>query len=318
MVRLVDDLLDVNRITRDRLELRRDRINLGNVLRQAVETCAELAERGGHSVDLSLPDEPVYLDADPIRLVQVFGNLLNNACKYSVRPGCIRIGVSRKDSSVVVRVADDGIGIPTDSLDWIFEMFAQIETGGGQSPGSLGIGLTLVRRLVELHGGSIEAKSDGVGCGSEFVVTLPITASQAVDRPADAPSAVEAAAFPLRVLVVDDNEDSAESLAYLLTFGGHQTATAHDGPEALAVADRFLPHVAILDVGLPTFSGHEVCRVLRARPWARDIFIVALTGWGQEQDRRRSIEAGFDDHFVKPLDSDKLLSRLRSIPAPRT
>jgi DNA-binding response OmpR family regulator len=149
-------------------------------------------------------------------------------------------------------------------------------------------------------------------------VTLPIAASQAVDPPAEAPSAVEPAAFPLRVLVVDDNEDSAESLASLLTFGGHTTAIAHDGPEALAAAERFLPHVAILDVGLPTFSGHEVCR-LAARPaWARDIFIVALTGWGQEEDRRKSIEAGFDDHFVKPLDSEKLLSRLRSVPAPRT
>jgi len=318
MVRLVDDLLDVNRITRDRLELRRDRISLGDVLRQAVETCAELAERGGHSIDLSLPDAPVYLDADPTRLVQVFGNLLNNACKYSARPGCIRIGVRPTGSSVVVSVADDGIGIPTDSLDRIFEMFAQLETGGGQSLGSLGIGLTLVKRLVELHGGSVEAKSDGVGCGSEFVVTLPIAASQAVDPPADAPSAVEPAAVPLRVLVVDDNEDSAESLASLLTFGGHETAIAHDGPEALAAAERFLPHVAILDVGLPTFSGHEVCRLLRTRPWARDIFIVALTGWGQEEDRRKSIEAGFDDHFVKPLDSEKLLSRLRSVPAPRT
>jgi len=150
------------------------------------------------------------------------------------------------------------------------------------------------------------------------VVTLPIVASQSIERPADAPSAVETVALPLRVLVVDDNEDSAESLATLLTFGGHQTATAHDGPEALALAERFLPHVAILDVGLPTFSGHEVCRLLRTQPWGRDIFIVALTGWGQEEDRRKSIEAGFDDHFVKPLDSDKLLSRLRTIPAHRT
>jgi len=316
MVRLVDDLLDVNRITRDRLELRRSRISLGDVLRQAIETCAELAERGGHSIDLSLPDAPVYLDADPIRLVQVFGNLLNNACKYSARPGCIRVSVRTSGSSVVVSVADDGIGIPGDSLERIFEMFAQV--GGSQSLGSLGIGLTLARRLIELHGGSVEAKSDGVGCGSEFVVTLPIAASQAVERPADAPSAVETAALPLRVLVVDDNEDSAESLATLLTFGGHQTATAHDGPEALALAERFLPHVAILDVGLPTFSGHEVCRLLRTQPWGRDIFIVALTGWGQEEDRRKSIEAGFDDHFVKPLDSDKLLSRLRTIPAHRT
>jgi len=318
MVRLVDDLLDVNRITRDRLELRRDRISLGDVLRQAIETCAELAERGGHSIDLSLPDAPIYLDADPTRLVQVFGNLLNNACKYSARPGYIRIGVRPAGSSVVVSVADDGIGIPTDSLERIFEMFAQVETGGSQALGSLGIGLTLVKRLVELHGGSVEAKSDGLGCGSEFVVTLPLAASQAVDRPDDAPSAVEAAALPLRILVVDDNEDSAESLATLLRFGGHETAIAHDGPEALAVAERFLPQVAILDVGLPTFSGHEVCRLLRARPWGRAIFIVALTGWGQEEDRRKSIEAGFDDHFVKPLDSDKLLSRLRSVPAPRT
>ena len=249
--------------------------------------------------------------------MQVFGNLRTTPA-ISARRGYIRIGVRLAGSNVVVSVADDGIGIPTGSLERIFEMFAQVETSGGQSRGSLGIGLTLVKRLVELHGGSVEAKSDGLGCGSEFIVTLPVAGSQAVDRPADAPSVVEAATFPLRVLVVDDNEDSAESLASLLTFGGYKTATAHDGPEALAVAERFLPHVAILDVGLPTFSGHEVCRLLRTRPWGRDIFIVALTGWGQEEDRRKSIDAGFDDHFVKPLDSDKLLSRLRSVPAPRT
>ena len=215
-------------------------------------------------------------------------------------------------------MADEGIGIPSGAIDRIFDMFAQVESGSDRSRGSLGIGLTLVKRLVDLHGGSVEAKSDGIGCGSEFVVTLPTASPEAVDRAAGAPSAVEPASFPLRVLVVDDNEDSAESLASLLRFGGHETATAHDGPEALVVAERFLPHVAILDVGLPTLSGHDVCRHLRTRPWGRDIFIVALTGWGQEEDRRKSIEAGFDDHFVKPLDHDKLLSRLRSVPAPRT
>ena len=318
MVRLVDDLLDVNRITRDRLELRRSCITIAEVLHQAVETCAELADRAGHSIDLSLPDAPVYLDADPVRLVQVFGNLINNACKYSVRPGTIRVSVRAAAVSVTVSVADDGIGIPADALVRIFDMFAQVETGREQSRGSLGIGLTLAKRLVELHGGTVDARSGGLGCGSEFVVTLPAVGAEVVDRPATTRPAAEPGVAPLRVLVVDDNEDSAESLATLLALGGHETTTAHDGPEALAAAERFLPHVAILDVGLPTFSGHEVCRRLRARPWARDIFIVALTGWGQKEDRQRSIEAGFDEHFVKPLDHDKLIDRLRSVPAPRT
>jgi PAS domain S-box-containing protein len=317
MVRLVDDLLDVSRITRDRLELRKARVDLSDVLNQAIETAVDLAERGGHTIDVSLPAAPIHLHADPIRLVQVFSNLLNNACKYSARPGCIRIAARACGSEVTISVADDGIGIPADSLERVFEMFAQVDTGSGQSRGSLGIGLTLVRRLVELHGGRVEARSDGPGHGSEFIVTLPAAVDVPAERAVDAPPALLRPPSSLRVLVVDDNADSAESLAALLTLGGHETVTANDGPEALVLADRFLPQVAILDVGLPTLGGHEVCRHLRARPWGRDIFIVALTGWGQEEDRRRSMDAGFDDHLVKPLDHAELLSRLRSLPVPR-
>jgi len=317
MVRLVDDLLDVSRITHDRLELRTARVDLSDVLNQAIETAMELAERGGHTIDVSLPAAPIHLHADPIRLVQVFSNLLNNACKYSPRPGAIRIAARVSGPGVTISVADDGIGIPADSLERIFEMFAQVDTGTDQSRGSLGIGLTLVRRLVELHAGRVEARSDGPGHGSEFIVTLPIVMDAPAGRAVEANAAVLQPPSSLRVLVVDDNADSAESLAALLTLGGHETATANDGPEALVLADRFLPHVAILDVGLPTLGGHEVCRHLRARPWGRDIFIVALTGWGQEDDRRRSMEAGFDDHLVKPLDHAELLNRLRSVPLPR-
>ena len=317
MVRLVDDLLDVSRITRDRLELRKTRVDLSDVLNQAIETSVELADRGGHTIDVSLPAAPIYLQADPIRLVQVFSNLLNNSCKYSARPGCIRIAARVSGPEVTISVTDDGIGIPADSLERIFEMFAQVDTGTDRSGGSLGIGLTLVRRLVELHGGRVEARSDGPGYGSEFIVTLPIAVDAPAGRTVEAPAALRQPSGSLRVLVVDDNADSAESLAALLTLGGHEAVTANDGPEALVLADRFLPHVAILDVGLPTLGGHEVCRHLRARPWGRDIFIVALTGWGQEEDRRKSMEAGFDDHLVKPLDHAELLNRLRSVPAPR-
>ena len=318
MVRLVDDLLDVSRITRDRLELRRRRVELADAIAQAIETCADNAERGGHTIEVSLPSEPVSLHADSDRLVQIFSNLLNNACKYSGRPGCIRIDARIEATEAVVSVADEGIGIPSDALERIFEMFAQVESAREQSRNSLGIGLTLVKRLVELHGGSVVARSDGPDRGSEFVVRLPLApARQEAPAPLETPPVPvlvrSHAAPPLRVLVVDDNEDSAESLATLLTLGGHKTITAHDGAEALVTADQFRPHVAILDVGLPTLSGHDVCRHLRDRPWGHDLFIVALTGWGQEEDRRKSREAGFDEHFVKPLDHSELLNRLRAV-----
>jgi PAS domain S-box-containing protein len=312
MVRLVDDLLDVSRITQDRLELRKRPVELSEVLHQAVETCRGQADRLGHTIDVVLPAAAIHLDADPVRLVQVFSNLLNNACKYSDRPGCIRIVATTDGTNATVSVADDGIGIPAGSLEAIFEMFAQVDSASESSRGSLGIGLTLVKRLVELHGGSVEARSDGIGRGSEFVVRLPVGQGQPV--PAARPSApVGQSPAPLRVLVVDDNEDSAMSLATLLQLDGHTTLTAHDGPQALEAADQFLPDVAILDVGLPTLSGHDVCRHLRERSWGRSVFIVALTGWGQEEDRRKSRDAGFDDHYVKPVDHSELLNRLRSV-----
>jgi PAS domain S-box-containing protein len=315
MVRLIDDLLDLSRITRDRLDLRKSRVDLGNVIHQAIETCQEAADRSGQTIELSLPADVVHLDADPVRLVQVFSNLLNNACKYSTRPGRIRVVASVAGGTVEVAIVDEGMGIPPEALGRVFEMFSNAGTAAGRARDSLGIGLALVKRLVELHGGNVEARSAGPGHGSEFIVRLPVTLP---GPPASAPVLVttDPAAVGLRVLVVDDNADSADSLATLLMLGGHQTATAHDGPEALALAKEFRPHVAILDVGLPTLSGHAVCRELRNQPWGRDVFIVALTGWGQQEDRRKSREAGFDDHFVKPLDHAELLSRLRAVPTP--
>ena len=314
MVRLVDDLLDLSRITRDRLDLRKSAVDLASVIHQAVETCQDAAVKSGQSIELALPPVPVHLDADPVRLVQVFSNLLNNACKYSTGPGRIRVVAHLNDGTVEVSIVDDGIGIPPEALGRVFEMFSHVSAPNGRPRDSLGIGLALVKRLVELHGGEVEARSEGPGHGSEFIVRLPVAGAVAT---ASEPTQALAAGAPsaLRVLVVDDNEDSADSLATLLTMGGHETATAHDGPEALTLAEQFRPHVAILDVGLPTLSGHDVCRELRNQPWGRDVFIVALTGWGQEEDRRKSREAGFDDHFVKPLDHTELLNRLRAIPS---
>jgi CheY-like chemotaxis protein/two-component sensor histidine kinase len=318
MVRLVDDLLDVSRITRDRLELRTGRVDLGDVIARAIETCDDLIGKGGHAIDVSLPPERVYLSGDAARLVQVFSNLIDNACKYTAKPASIRVTVKRSGEQIVVSVIDDGLGIPADAHERIFEMFTRVESGRSETGGSLGIGLALVKRIVELHGGSVTVRSDGPDRGSEFIIRLPaeVTAPELVPLIDDAPlgRATAHAMSPLRVLVVDDNEDSADSLAELLRFSGHETVTANDGPEALTAADRFRPHVAILDVGLPTMSGHDVCRQLRTQPWARDLFIVALTGWGQEEDRRKSREAGFDDHFVKPLDHAELLTRLQSVP----
>jgi signal transduction histidine kinase len=251
MVRLVDDLLDVSRITRDKLELRRTRVELASVVHQAVETCRPLAEMGDLAIELALPGHPVFLDADPVRLAQVFSNLLNNACKYTGRGGTIRVGAERRGADVVVSVKDSGVGISPDKLESIFEMFTQLETTLERSRSGLGIGLTLAKRLVDLHGGSIEARSPGLGQGSEFVVRLPALAERA-DSPAPAaPVAIGPDPTPLRVLVVDDNEDSAVSLARLLCLGGHETRTVHDGLATVEAAEQFRPDVVLLDIGLP-------------------------------------------------------------------
>jgi PAS domain S-box-containing protein len=312
MVRLVDDLLEVNRITHDRLELRKERVELSQIVDHAVEANRPMIEARGHELTVKLPAEPCYLYADAARLGQVFANLLNNACKYTEPGGKISLRADRHGSDVVVSVRDTGIGIPADKLDRVFDMFAQIDSTVGHAQGGLGIGLTLVKRLVGMHDGSVEARSAGVGSGSEFIVRLPIDRREPHAQ-ATAPIAETRPAHGRRILVVDDNTDSALSLAMLLEVAGHETVTAHDGPSALDAAERHRPDIVLLDIGLPGLNGHEVCRRLRAKPWGRNVLVIALTGWGQDEDRRMSQDAGFDGHLVKPVDYERLAALLTSV-----
>jgi CheY-like chemotaxis protein/two-component sensor histidine kinase len=304
LVRLVDDLLDVSRITHGRLDLKKDRIVLDAVLEQAVQACAPLANAAGQDVRLALPERPIHLHADAARLVQVLANLLTNSCKYTPPGGRITIEAGQVGNYAVVSIEDSGVGIPHDKLESIFEPFVQIDRDAGRSNGGLGIGLTLVKRLVEMHGGSVEASSPGRDLGSRFVVRLPAVVDPAIaiePLPKPPPAAVSR-----RILVVDDNEDAAVTLAMLLELNGHQTFVAHDGDAALEAANQLEPDLVLLDIGLPTIDGHEVCRRLRAQPRGANMRVVALTGWGQDADRRRSREAGFDGHLTKPVAYEEL------------
>ena len=307
--RLVDDLLDVSRISRGKIELRRSRVELAPIVHQAVEALRPAVTLMRHELTVELPDAPIVVDADATRLAQVIGNLVNNAGKFTNAGGHISLVVSRDGAEAVIRVRDDGIGIAAEHLPRVFDMFAQVDTSLERSRDGLGIGLTLVKTLVELHGGSVAAASDGPGRGSEFTVRLPLTDEVRPAEPRE-PAGPAAHAPARRVLVVDDNLDGAESLALLLRFAGHQVEVAHDGQLALAVAERFRPDVALLDIGLPGLNGYEVCQRLRRESWGRTMTIVALTGWGQDEDRRRSSEAGFDSHMVKPVDPPALLKLL--------
>ncbi|HEY6119777.1 MAG TPA: PAS domain S-box protein, partial [Pyrinomonadaceae bacterium] len=307
LVRLVDDLLDLNRITHDRLELRRSEVELSAVIQQAVEAARPFVDSAGHELSVVLPQEPIYLNADPARLAQMFGNLLNNSCKYTKPNGTISLNAMRMNNEVAVSVKDNGAGIPQDKLASIFDMFMQIDRSSERSQGGLGIGLTLVKRLAEMHGGSIEAKSDGDGQGSEFIVRLPILNRAAVP----VPPRIQTDSTPSRrIVIVDDNRDSADSLATLLKITGNETYLAHDGAQAVEVIEKHRPEVVLLDIGLPKMNGYEVCRRIREQPWGKDIVVIALTGWGQDEDRRKSEEAGFDGHLVKPVDYEKLLQLL--------
>jgi PAS domain S-box-containing protein len=308
MVRMVDDLLEVSRISRGKIELRKESVELAAVLRNAVDTSLPLIEKGHHKLIVDVPDEPVLLEADPVRLAQVFANLLNNSAKYTREGGEIRVTVTVDDGMAVVCVRDNGEGIPRPMLQRVFNMFTQVATGT-RAHGGLGIGLTLARTLVHLHGGSIEAASDGPGKGCEFTVKLPIALHAVVHAPA--PSKDLAAGAPLRrVLVVDDNHDAADSLGMLLQFLGAEVFVAHDGHAALAAIRNYQPAVVLLDLGMPGMNGLEVARRIREDPVSRGITLVALTGWGQREDRRRTTEAGFDYHLVKPADVGMLQSIL--------
>ena len=305
MVRLVDDLLDISRISRNKLELRKARIDLWAVVQSAVETARPQIEANGHTLTVTLPPSPVYLHADLTRLAQVFWNLLNNSAKYTEPGGRITLTAKVQGAEAVVTVEDTGIGIPAEALPRLFELFSQVDRNLDRAQGGLGIGLALVKGLTESHGGTVEVFGAGVGKGSSFVVRLPVSRGVPVRK---TQSPTDGAAFGprRRILVVDDNRDGASSLAMLLTVMGHDTRIAHDGLEGVELAEAFRPDLIVLDIGLPKLNGLDACRRIREQPWAKNVVIAAATGWGQDEDRRRSEEAGFDHHLVKPVDAAAL------------
>ncbi len=306
LVRLVDDLLDMSRITQGKIELRRQNVELASVVAQAIETVRPLIDRQKHELTVSLPTEPVSIYADPTRLSQIIANLLNNAAKYSDQRGHIWLTAGREENQIVLQVRDAGIGIDPQVLPQIFEMFVQAEKGHGRTHGGMGIGLTLVRRLVELHGGSIEASSAGLGQGSEFTIRLPMVSEPQTaigNQSANGNGAIAASdAVHEPILIVDDNVDAAKTLAMLLRGKGYPVHTLHDGPAALAWLAAHVPLMILLDIGMPVVDGYEVARRIRQQPEFRNVPLIALTGWGQPEDRRRSAEVGFDHHLVKPID----------------
>jgi PAS domain S-box-containing protein len=306
MVRLVDDLMEVSRITRGKIELKKEPVELAAVVRSAVETSRPLIEAARHQLAISLPVEPLFLEADPVRLGQVLANLLNNAAKYTEEEGQIWLTARRDGPHAVISIRDNGTGIPDDMLLKVFDLFTQAERTYDRAQGGLGIGLTLVRSLVEMHGGNVEAKSDGPGRGSEFIVRLPCAVERCGGHVPGERAGRPAEVAPRRILVVDDNHDASHSLAMLLEFLGADVSTANDGPAALAALQTHQPSVVILDIGMPEMDGYEVARRVRELPEGQGVTLVALTGWGQDEDRRKSHEAGFDHHMTKPVDLTKL------------
>jgi PAS domain S-box-containing protein len=318
MSRLLDDLLDVSRITRSTLELKKSPIELTSVVGSAIETARPVLDSKRHNLSLDLPKHAVRLEADAVRLSQVFSNLLINAAKYTDPGGQIQLRAAREGSEIVVAVRDNGIGISADMMPRLFAMFSQAQTALGRSEGGLGIGLSLVRGLVTLHGGSVEARSDGLGCGSEFTVRLP--AGPRVEEPADIEEEADApvAGAGMKILVVDDNRDAADTCAALLELSGHHVQTAYTGRRALELAETFRPHALLMDIGLPDFDGYQLAAKVRAAPWGRAIILIAVTGWGQEEDRRRALDAGCDHHLTKPIAAETVESLLQSLqPASR-
>ncbi len=315
MVRLVDDLLDVARISQNKIELRRARVQLADVLSSAVETVRPLIDSAGHTLTVSLPQPPVFLDADLTRLAQVFGNLLANSAKYTPGGGRIWLSAERHGAEVAVIVRDTGDGIPRDALPHIFDMFSQVERPAARSTGGLGIGLALVKGLVELHRGTVTAESEGQGRGSTFTVRLPILMTEPLQLEHPEGEDRSLTETKRRILVVDDNRDAGKSLALMLTLMGNSVQTAHTGRDAIAIAQRWCPEIVLMDVGMPDLDGYETTRCIREQPGGRDMVILALTGWGQESDRIRSREAGCNGHLVKPVgyrDLEKMLSEVAS------
>ena len=314
MVRLIDDLLDVSRISTGKLALRKERVELAAVITNAVDTARPVIEAACHELIIKLTPQPVFLDADPMRLAQVFANLLNNAAKYTDRGGRIWLTATYEDDQLAVSVRDTGIGIPPEQLSAVFEMFTQLDPSLGKSQGGLGIGLMLVKQLLDMHGGTIEAHSEGTGSGAEFIVRMPVANTD----PAAAAGCAERQgqdAPHCRILVADDNADAAESMGMMLRLMGNDVRTAYNGLEALEEAAAFRPNVVLLDIGMPHLNGYEAARRIRAETWGQDTLLIALTGWGQEEDKRRAAEAGFDRHFTKPVHPADVLNVIAQLKA---
>jgi signal transduction histidine kinase len=313
LVRLVDELLDVARITSGKIELKKERTRLASVVNQSIETVENHIHSAGHQLTVSLSPEPLFVDGDPVRLAQVFGNLLTNAAKYTDPGGRIDLTLSREDDQAVVAVRDNGIGIPPAMLSSIFNLFTQANVGHSKAREGMGVGLALTKRLIELHGGQIEANSAGVGCGSEFIVRVPLAApGRNKEQRQDGGSIL--AAPVRRVLVVDDEKDVADSLIALLQHLGADAHAAYSGVSALEAIADVKPDLILLDIGMPGMDGYETARRIRQLPHGRQFTLAAVTGWGQAADRKRALDVGFNHHFVKPIDSTALAQLLRSPP----
>jgi signal transduction histidine kinase len=309
--RLVDDLVDVSRITRGLIDLKRDRVTVSSIIAQALETSRPLIGEREHTLAMAEVDEDLAVLGDPARLTQVVANILHNAAKFTPRGGAISLAAERDGDHAVIRIRDNGPGITEDELPQIFQLFSQTDRRLQHNTNGLGVGLALVRRLVEMHGGEVSAKSPGAGQGTELVVRLPAVAPAPERAAAERAAASASAVMPRRILVVDDNADAAEALALLLRLSGHQVETAFDGVEALRVAPAFSPEVVLLDLGMPRLDGYDTARSIRAEPWGKDVRLVALTGWGQPKDRDRTLEAGFNAHLVKPIGAEELMQVIR-------
>lgn len=319
MVRLIDDLLDISRINQNKMELRRSRILLIEIISNAVETARPAIDAAGHTLTVSVPAEPIYLDADLTRLTQVFGNLLTNSAKYTEHGGHIWIASELRGNSIVTSVRDTGIGIAAEAMPHIFDMFLQVDRRSEKAAGGLGIGLALVRGLVEMHAGSVTGSSDGEDKGSTFVVTLPVC-----DGNVRTPGMVRAEAEPVlpihprRILVADDNRDSANSMAMVLRLMGHEVRIAYDGLDAVRAAEEFRPDAVFMDLGMPKLNGYAATQQIREQPWGQSMIVVALTGWGQDTDRAQSRTAGCDGHLVKPASGRELQRTLVELEAQRS
>ena len=305
LVRLTDDLLDVSRITQDKVDLKREPIDLRTVIHSAVEAMRPLVTDRGHALRVDLPQQPMHVNADFTRVAQAFSNLLSNAAKYTPHGGAITVVAEVERGVAVVRVNDTGIGIPPEMLDRVFDMFTQLKADRDRTTSGLGVGLSLARRLIELHGGSIEGHSEGPGRGSEFVIRLPVVAVPAAVDPFDAAPAGPRPTTACRVLIAEDNIDAAEMMRVMLCFGGHDVRVATDGVQAVAIAEAIRPDIAFIDIGMPRMDGYEAARRIRRMLGPR-IMLVALTGWGQEEDKARAREAGFDHHLTKPAEPEML------------